>query len=491
MAKERNQHQWGYVGFVHDTGHEECRQRLRLPGDCDQLRAAATPNPAIVGDNIAFTVTASDPDGDALTYSWSFGDSFTGAGSTVNHAYSAAGAYTAVVTVSDGFGGSATSSISVTVNPGPVGYWKLDDGSGTSATDSSGNGNTGMLVNGPTWVTGKINGALQFNGTNQYVTVPAPTGSSIDLDKVPVTLAAWINPAIVNKQQAILLRGMSDGIGRGHQGYGMWINSNGTINVGSAGGGNFSSNVAVAANAWSQVTGVINGTASKVYINGVDRTPSSVNIGIVASSLPLTLGASRDGTNSGYVVFFNGVLDDVRVYNRALSAAEAAALANMTMAPAVLSADSAAFSVPNQPLNVTRMQASVTFSGPHRGGCSISGTIPGTAQEFKPAGQTFSVNIMGAAASFTLDAKGRGKSPHGSVTVKPGKSANGEALVFSVKLTNAGWAVWGLEPDSKKETWTMDMWASVVLGGTEYSTPMSVDYSPSSKGAKLKAGTAP
>src|ERR1019366_5109600 len=56
---------------------------------------------------------------------------------------------------------------------GLVGWWKLDDGSGTSAADSSGTGNTGTLTNGPAWTTGGMNnGALSFNGTNSYVSIP-------------------------------------------------------------------------------------------------------------------------------------------------------------------------------------------------------------------------------------------------------------------------------------------------------------------------------
>src|SRR5690349_16688012 len=53
-----------------------------------------------------------------------------------------------------------------------VGYWKLDDGTGTVAADSSGQGNNGTLVNGPTWTAGKVGGALQFDGVNDVVDVP-------------------------------------------------------------------------------------------------------------------------------------------------------------------------------------------------------------------------------------------------------------------------------------------------------------------------------
>src|SRR3989344_5236105 len=57
------------------------------------------------------------------------------------------------------------SSLALVPPLGLVGYWKFDEGTGTSAGDSSGNGNTGTLVNSPSWVTGKVGGALSFDGT--------------------------------------------------------------------------------------------------------------------------------------------------------------------------------------------------------------------------------------------------------------------------------------------------------------------------------------
>src|SRR3989338_5705843 len=55
---------------------------------------------------------------------------------------------------------------------GLVGHWKFDEGTGLSAGDSSGNNNTGTLVNGPTWTTGKIGQALNFDGVDDYVKIP-------------------------------------------------------------------------------------------------------------------------------------------------------------------------------------------------------------------------------------------------------------------------------------------------------------------------------
>jgi hypothetical protein len=76
----------------------------------------ATPNPALAGQSVAFSVAASDANGDALSYAWQFGDGTNGSGSATSHTYSATGAFTAVVVISDGKA-SATGSVSMTVNP--------------------------------------------------------------------------------------------------------------------------------------------------------------------------------------------------------------------------------------------------------------------------------------------------------------------------------------------------------------------------------------
>ena len=74
---------------------------------------------------------------------------------------------------------------------GLVAYWKFDEGSGTTVADSSGNGNTGTLVNGPLWTAGRVGNALFFDGIDDNVTVPDST--SLDLSS-SFTLSAWVNP---------------------------------------------------------------------------------------------------------------------------------------------------------------------------------------------------------------------------------------------------------------------------------------------------------
>jgi hypothetical protein len=80
--------------------------------------ASALPNPANVGQAVTFSIAASDADGDALSYSWRFGDGANGTDSGAQHAYVTAGQYTAVITVTDEDGLSIESSTSVTVNGG-------------------------------------------------------------------------------------------------------------------------------------------------------------------------------------------------------------------------------------------------------------------------------------------------------------------------------------------------------------------------------------
>ena len=218
-----------------------------------------------------------------------------------------------------------TRIISVGVKPmglGPtdyVAYWKLDDGIGIAATDSNGNINPGTLhPNDMLWVLGKVGPyALNFNGSNSYVSVPDSSLLRIAAGS-PVTLVAWIKPASL----PFAVPGEIVGKGvRGVNGYGININGS-SVNIGSHGGSNFNSTATLTAGNWYHIVGIINGANTKIYINGVAdastgtvNTPANtidtVNIGAVLTTSPNTYGN-----------YFNGTIDDVRIYARALTASE-------------------------------------------------------------------------------------------------------------------------------------------------------------------------
>jgi len=80
-------------------------------------------------------------------------------------------------------------------DPSLVGLWHFDEGTGTTAADSSGNNNNGTLVNGPTWTTGKVGGALSFDGVDDYASLGTsgmPSGSQ------PFSISVWMkkDPAL-------------------------------------------------------------------------------------------------------------------------------------------------------------------------------------------------------------------------------------------------------------------------------------------------------
>jgi len=84
---------------------------------------SATPSSAVMGQSISFSVTSTDPQSGTLSYAWDFGDSGTGAGSSITHAYAAPGKYIVKVTATDqvGLSSNATTDISVTAPPPGVG----------------------------------------------------------------------------------------------------------------------------------------------------------------------------------------------------------------------------------------------------------------------------------------------------------------------------------------------------------------------------------
>ena len=87
--------------------------------------------------------------------------------------------------------GLALANTSEAADPSLVGWWKLDDGSGTTAADSSGNGSHGTLNGTLEWVEGVLGGALQFDGSTGYVDIPANSNQAV-INKGDFSMMAWI-----------------------------------------------------------------------------------------------------------------------------------------------------------------------------------------------------------------------------------------------------------------------------------------------------------
>jgi hypothetical protein len=198
---------------------------------------------------------------------------------------------------------------------GLVAAYGFNEGSGSSVADGSGNGHTGA-ISGATWSTqGKFGNALSFDGVNDWITVNA---SSLLNLTTAMTLEAWVFPTTTSGVRDILIKeGTNADIynlyarnWRGRPEANVFVGGANRVVEGTAA-------QAPAANVWTHVAGTYDGTTLRLYINGVQV--ASVNrTGPIATST----GPLRIGGNSLWGEFFQGRIDEVRVYNRALTPAE-------------------------------------------------------------------------------------------------------------------------------------------------------------------------
>lgn len=226
-------------------------------------------------------------------------------------------------------------SVSPLYSPtGLVGYWGLDEGAGAVTLDQSGNGDTGTLINNPTWTGGKVNKALSFNGTNQYTTVPDV--SSLRLTG-SWTISAWVNfnvlPTANNTFVIVQKNDSSD-----ETNYAIVLDNGDECGIPGVGWIVYFSNIStgvcdeqlssVNTNTWYDVTGVWDASSQNLYLYINGQFIKSFNSGgvfpVTDGGFPLGIGASTHYGNNE----MSGTVDDVRVYNRAFSAAEALALYN-------------------------------------------------------------------------------------------------------------------------------------------------------------------
>ncbi|MBI5360236.1 MAG: DUF2341 domain-containing protein [Planctomycetes bacterium] len=232
-------------------------------------------------------------------------------------------------------GASALSDYQVKVtNPvydetGSAGSWHFEEGAGTTAMDMSGNCNNGTLTNGPAWSTsGKFGNALSFDGTNDYVDV-SDSISQRPADKL--TLEAWVYYADYagSTYRHVIVKTISSGASPALNPYGLWINSGqNLIKFGiytSGGWTEFGTDAIAYKNQWAHITATYDGSAMRIYVNGNEKT-STAKTGNIDYRTPgeLYIGADDDDNNGTADYFWNGIIDEVHVYSRALSADEIA-----------------------------------------------------------------------------------------------------------------------------------------------------------------------
>jgi uncharacterized protein (DUF1697 family) len=273
------------------------------------ITVSGTASDSGLGNNGIFSVTVN---GIAAT-----GGTATGS-ATANWSQSitlSPGANTITVVAKDNSTNQNSTTVSITVTysatqtPGLVAAYGFNESSGTGVVDVSGNNNNGTFGSGVTRTTaGKFGGALVFNGSSGLVTIP--NSASLQLT-TGMTLEAWVNPSVVNSA-------WRDVIYKGNDNYYLEGTSSNGGRPGA--GGTFGTTYgtgSLAANTWTHLAVTYDRVTLRLYVNGVQVSSLAATGSIATSTTPLQIGG-----DSIYGQFFQGMIDEVRVYNRALSQAE-------------------------------------------------------------------------------------------------------------------------------------------------------------------------
>jgi hypothetical protein len=231
------------------------------------------------------------------------------------------GTYGATVTVTaPGVSGSPrTVSITLTVTAPPtsalgqVAAYGFEETSGTGVVDGSGNGHVGTITGATRSPSGRFGSALSFDGINDWVTIP--DANPLDLT-TGITMSAWVNPTAVGaiyrtvlmKEQPggliyTLYAGEGTGKPSGHIFTALEQRVSGTANT--------------ATNTWTHLATTWDGSTLRMFVNGVQ-----VGTNAVTGPIRTSTGMLRIGGTAVWSEWFSGRIDEVRLYNRALSAAE-------------------------------------------------------------------------------------------------------------------------------------------------------------------------
>ena len=263
-----------------------------------------------------------DADGDAVSYQYQWfrnGTAISGAtGRTLDLAEAGNGdsgdAVAVDVTALDGNGGSSPSARgSQTIGNGAshaVAAYGFEEAAGTAIVDESG-GTDGNVGGASRTNAGRFGRALSFDGEDDIATVP--DGDPIDMSG-SLTLEAWVRPKAATNWRTVLFKESAGGVS-----YALYASSDTdvpSVNLGGDPGARGTGDLDP--DKWNHLAATYDNTTLRLFVNGVQVGSRELPEALVAGQGgPLTFGA-----NNVWGERFNGLIDEVRIYNRALSAAE-------------------------------------------------------------------------------------------------------------------------------------------------------------------------
>ncbi|TQD26118.1 LamG-like jellyroll fold domain-containing protein [Methanolobus vulcani] len=297
----------------------------------DFIYLPSSPN---TSETVTFTDQSTDADGTVVGWSWSFGDGGTSSTQNPSYQYSSAGTYTITLNVTDDDGntGSTSQTVTVTVSTvtpettSPVSLWTFDIRSDSIVVDSA-DGNDGAIIRATRVSSDVNNSAIKFeqgpgagSGNKQYVTVPDSSNLDITTEG---SVESWIYLEEYSDFSGIVHKGQSSAFSDESYSlqFGGGVYGNNEQILFSLNNGQFTvlSSSQLSLDTWYHVVGTWNSTSINVYIDGIlDNTNTGTNIAANPSTGSLQMGAQlTDGTYG-----FNGMLDEVAIYDYALNATE-------------------------------------------------------------------------------------------------------------------------------------------------------------------------
>jgi len=202
----------------------------------------------------------------------------------------------------------------------PLMAWYKFDG---NADDSSGNGNDGTLVGGATWATGRFGGGIELDGTSGYVSVP---GFSLTTDSI--TFVAWLNGWKANDWAPLI---SSRVVSACEMHFGTNNTLHYTWNDDSAATYNWTGGPVIPQDTWTMLAVTIDPSSATAYVytdaGGLTKSTNTI-AHIVQTVGALQIGYSYDPR------YVRGIIDDVRIYDRALSEAEIISITDGSLGPA-------------------------------------------------------------------------------------------------------------------------------------------------------------
>ncbi len=347
---------------------------------------------------------------------------------------------------------------------GLVAAYSFDGGTGTTLADLSGNGNGGT-ISGAAWTTGHAGGALSFDGVNDIVNVP----DSSSLDVTQVTVEAWVRPTSLGGQwRTVALKEKT-----GQMAYALYAGTNaggasGNVNVSGTSDVYVQNPSILPTNAWTHLASTYDGTRIRLYANGVQVASMAVTGRIVVTGRPLKIGG-----NTVWDEWFAGKIDDLRIYNRALTPAEINGDMATPVAGGGTPADTQAPTTPGTPSVTSTSGTSISIAwaaSSDNVAVTSYGAYRNGASAGSPAGTTYTYSALACGTSYTLavDAFDAAGNRSAKSTVTASTSACPPPADTTAPTVPGSFAVSGTTAGSISVSWTASNDATGVTGYTNY-----------------------